>query len=220
MCFSPEASFGAAAGLTIAGAIAWKKAGPTPLRLLAAIPLFFGTQQFMEGLVWMSNLHESWAGVRSVSTYLFIFFAWIIWPLFIPLSLFLLERNRLRKRILLALTGIGVFVASTLAYIMVTTEIHGVVEDCSISYDFHFQSSYGGLFGLLYLSVTALPNLISTTGRMWVLALVNFGTYFVSKVYYENHVISVWCFFAAISSFLVLYVIWDLKRSNEKQPFH
>lgn len=214
MCFSPEASFGAAAGLMIAGGIAWKKAGRTPLRLLAAIPFFFGAQQLMEGVVWMSNLHTSWAAFRSGSTYAFLFFAWIIWPLFIPVSLYLLEKDQMRRRILLGLVAIGVFVAVTLTYILLTTEVHGVVEDCSISYNFNFQSAYAGLFGLLYLSVTALPNLISSTGKMWILALVNFATYFVSKVVYQDHVISVWCFFAAISSFFVLYVIWDLKQKG------
>lgn len=216
MCFSPEASFTASIGLTTIGVIAYKKAGYTDLRLLAAIPFFFGIQQFMEGLVWLSNLHDNWAWVRTFSTYGFIFFAWIVWPLFLPFSYLILEKFKTRKRILLVIGIIGLFVSSVLTYIMLTIGVESRIEDCSIAYNFNFRHDYEWIFGILYLSTTVLPNFVSSMGKIWLLGIANFVTYFVSKIYYNDHIISVWCFFAAISSVIILYVIVDKMKQGRR----
>jgi hypothetical protein len=55
MCFSPEASFAAAGVLVSAGVCcvrgAWVK--DRAYLPLSVVPLFFATQQFCEGLVWL-----------------------------------------------------------------------------------------------------------------------------------------------------------------------
>ncbi len=75
MCFSAEASFGAATVITTIGVLSFKKAKGTDLRLLAMIPVFFGIQQFSEGILWLSSRYEQFAGMEKTSTYAFIFFA-------------------------------------------------------------------------------------------------------------------------------------------------
>ncbi len=58
MCFSPEASFTASAVITTVGIISLKKSQNTESKIMACIPLFFGLQQFAEGVVWLSLLYE------------------------------------------------------------------------------------------------------------------------------------------------------------------
>lgn len=53
MCFSPTTSFGAAAVLLLTGGAAWRHACTEGGRPVAAIPILFGVQQFVEGLVWL-----------------------------------------------------------------------------------------------------------------------------------------------------------------------
>ena len=74
MCFSPAASFTAAALLSVAGSAAViknykvKKALP-----IAIIPLIFAIQQAIEGMLWL-NIQGS-GGYTLLFTYLFLFFA-------------------------------------------------------------------------------------------------------------------------------------------------
>lgn len=215
MCFSPEASFGAAAGLTAIGVVAYKKAEHSDLRLLAAIPFFFGVQQLMEGFVWLSNIYESWEVIHSFSTYAFLFFAWIIWPLFLPFSYSLLEKQKVRKKILLGLGVIGIFVATILTYILFSVHINGQIKDCSIDYNFNFQSDQSWIFSILYISTVVVPCLVSSLRKIWLLGIINMITYFVSKIYYHDQLISVWCFFAAISSVIILYVVIDERKKDQ-----
>lgn len=215
MCFSPEASFGASAALTTIGVIAYKKADKSDLRLLAMIPLLFGIQQFMEGLVWLSLSYDSWLSYRTFSTYAFIFFAWEVWPLFISISMYIPEKNKVRKNILLGLIGIGVLVTSILIYIILSIGVEGEVQDCSIAYRFDFQHKLEWVFVILYFSTTVLPGLVSSLGKVWLLGVLNIVTFSVTRIFYQDHIISIWCFFAAITSAVILYIIIDeMKRRN------
>ncbi len=218
MCFSAEASFGASVVITTIGIITLKKAEKTPLRLLALIPVFFGIQQFLEGIVWLGIQYESFSAFRDFSTYGFIFFAWVIWPMYIPFTLWKLETVKLRKKMLLFTGVVGVFVTSVLVYIIFSRGVEAKVEDCSILYEFSFKHHLSWIFGFFYVTATVIPSLISSTGKMWILGLLNFATFFVSKIYYNEHIISVWCFFAAISSVVIWYVVSQIKKTESKIP--
>lgn len=216
MCFSAEVSFGAAAVITSIGIVSFKKAQKNPYRLLTVIPLLFGFQQFVEGFVWLSSSHDSNSGILQFSTYIFVFIAWIIWPIYIPWSIWKIEKNPIRKKMLLVLIYIGTVIASSLLYLLVSKGVKAEVNDCSIMYTYKFGQSSNVFFSILYLSTTVLPNLISKVGKIWILGVLNLITYFVSQIYYADRIISVWCFFAAISSIIILLIILDLKKDEKK----
>src|SRR3990172_2351030 len=92
MCFSAEASFAAAAILLPAGAIGVQRAYRTDPRYLpfAALPIFFGLQQLLEGLVWTGNALSSDTMVQRFSL-AYMFFSWLAWPVWVPLSTYFLE---------------------------------------------------------------------------------------------------------------------------------
>jgi hypothetical protein len=54
MCFSASVSFTAGTALIALGAVTLKKAGHGAELAYAAIPLLFGVQQLIEGLLWLS----------------------------------------------------------------------------------------------------------------------------------------------------------------------
>ncbi|HET9434051.1 MAG TPA: DUF6629 family protein [Chitinophagaceae bacterium] len=99
MCFSAGASFGAAAVLSIVGAVAIIKARTVPEGMFAAIPFIFSIQQVAEGMLWLSFNNDDIPG-RSFFTYVFLVFAIIFWPIWIPLTTCFLEKDETRKKIL------------------------------------------------------------------------------------------------------------------------
>lgn len=215
MCFSAEVSFGASAVITTIGVLSFKKAEGTPLRLLAAIPFFFGIQQFFEGILWLSSRYEQFAGMELFSTYAFLFFAWIVWPLYLPITFWRIERDPFRKKMLLPLVFIGAFVAVVLTYIILVTGVHANIEDCSIVYAFDPpETSMGWLFGAFYVSSVILPTMVTSVSKMWWLGVSNIILYFFSKLYFHDRVISVWCFFAAITSILMLWIIIQERKKR------
>src|SRR5438445_11955235 len=100
MCFSATASFGAGAVLGTIGIIAVAKTKTNPQRLFATIPLIFAVQQFTEGLLWLSLKDPALASRQFLLTHIYLVFAMAIWPLWVPLTIRLLEKDARRKKIM------------------------------------------------------------------------------------------------------------------------
>lgn len=66
--------------------------------MIATLPFLFGLQQLVEGLVWI----EGRAGdARHVAQYslLNMFFTWIAWPIWVPVSAYFLESGALERHV-------------------------------------------------------------------------------------------------------------------------
>jgi hypothetical protein len=59
---------------------------------------------------------------------------------------------------------------------------------------------------LYFLAIIFTP-FFSTIKRMWLVGLLTLSAMLLAKLYFHEYVISVWCFFAAVISFVVLYMI-------------
>lgn len=105
MCFSAEASFIAASVLMPAGALSMARAYSTDRRYIpiAALPLLFGLQQALEGMVWISNGNAILVDRYSLA---YMFFSWMAWPIWVPFSVYFIEPERHRPfYLLLAIIG-------------------------------------------------------------------------------------------------------------------
>src|SRR6188768_3673276 len=60
-------------------------------RIIASIPLIFAVQQFTEGFLWLSLTSPRFAGLQSVATIVFLFFAQVVWPVWVPYAILKLE---------------------------------------------------------------------------------------------------------------------------------
>ena len=63
----------------------------------AAIPLLFGLQQLVEGLLWLSFRFDS-PQLNVAMTYLFAMFSHVLWPIFVPFAIGLLEPVPWRRK--------------------------------------------------------------------------------------------------------------------------
>ncbi|MBK7410407.1 MAG: hypothetical protein IPL49_00990 [Saprospirales bacterium] len=210
MCFSAGASFGASALLLGAGVATFSQARKPSEWALAGIPLFFSVQQFSEGLLWLALTKPQYAGWEGVSTYVFFFFAQIFWPVWIPLAVWLLEKKALREKVLRIFLAAGVLLA---IYMIISTAqfgVEAVVERNHIRYGPKYP--FGILRTVLYVVIVCGPFFISSYKKMSVFGACAIAALLVTILFYMGFMASVWCFFAALLSLL----IWWILRQNHK----
>lgn len=95
MCFSAAASFAAGGALAVAGGITIAQAQEKKELPFASIPLLLGIQQAIEGVIWVSF---SFPTVNTAAVYAYSMFSHVLWPIFVPFSVFLVETDQTRKR--------------------------------------------------------------------------------------------------------------------------
>lgn len=211
MCFSSTVSFSAGTVLTVIAYASLKKATKPKERFFAVIPLLFAVQQFSEGILWITLPSSNYNQLEKTCTGIFIFIAQIVWPIWVPLSIRQLENNKFSKQLLTFFTGLGLIISLCLAWCFINYEIKAEINGYHISYQQAYPDIFKGFLGYFYVLVTILPPFLSSYKRMWLLGLAILISYFVTKIYYDNYFISVWCFFAAVISIIVYFVLLEIK---------
>ena len=206
MCFSASASFGAGLVLSIAGVVTLRIAKKRSVVIFAFIPILFAVQQITEGFVWVCLSTPSWEPWQDIPIAIFLFLSHVLWPVWMPLSIWLLEKRGWRKKILFTLLCLGILLAIYHFYFIVTYTPKAEILSCHIDYITSFPESLMLLSAMLYGLTTIIPTLISSSKRMWMMGVVLTIAYVVSKLFYEAYLVSVFCFFAALMS-IVVYLI-------------
>lgn len=213
MCFSAEVSFGAGAVLSAVGIAAVAKSSTSAQIVFASIPLIFAVQQITEGFVWLSLVNSSFASWHQLSIHIFLIFAQIVWPSWVPFSIFLLENEPQRKKVLASLTAFGMLISCLLAFRLFTHTVSASASGKHVFYDFGLSSLVVNFMGIFYLVVTVIPPFLSSVRKMWMLGFSILFSYVITELFFKNYVISVWCFFAALISGSILFILTDLRKT-------
>lgn len=216
MCFSASASFGAGIVLSVIGVASIKKVQQPSQIVFASIPLLFAIQQITEGFLWISLTNQAYAFMQQFSTYTFLFFAQVLWPVWVPLSIVLLEKEKKRKQIGKILVIIGAVVSCYLAYCLVLFHVESKIISHHISYEQNYPKELSRYGGLLYVIATITPPFFSSIKRMWMLSTAILISYIITAIFYKDHVVSVWCFFAAVISIAVFALMNEIKKATTK----
>jgi len=213
MCFSAPVSFVAGAALTGIGVVTLKQVKQRTEIPYALIPLIFAVQQIIEGFVWLS-FGSSW--MNAVGTYAFAFFAFAFWPMWLPFSLMLLEKNEIRRKILVFFFGIGLVVGLSQLYLIATEHVTSHIAFNSIVYT--VPDAFWPLMWILYLMATCMSCAFSSHRWVKVFGLALFVSLLAAYRFYTVSCFSVWCFFAAILSFIVfLYFYFEYPSKTAKK---
>ncbi len=214
MCFSAEASFSASVVLGIAGVLTVKKVKEPSQLAFACIPFLFGFQQLTEGVLWLSLTHKELSFLQPFSTYLFLIIAQIVWPTWVPLSILLLEKNEKHKKTLHFILGIGVGLSIYLTYCYLFYDVRAEISSHHIKYDLDFPHTKHLLWltALFYFIPTVVSAFVSSVKRMHFLGTTILISCVFTKLFTTTYFISIWCFFAAIISVLVLLIIIGLNK--------
>lgn len=220
MCFSESASFTASlllipTGIFCVKTVLDKDEAYLPL---ACLPLAFGIQQGFEGVVWL-GLNTNNSTATTIGSFAFLFFSHCFWLFWIPLLAFKLEHNpRIRNidKFFIAVGGLyGALLYLPLiihANWLSATEIHNSIEyQAKFIGDFIpvvFSRSLYGLTILIPLLYSTHPNL-KVFGGLITLSVLLTGLLF------NYAFVSVWCFFAAVLSLYIVYVISKMNTVSE-----
>lgn len=216
MCFSATASFSAGAVLTVIGIASLKKTHHKSQYLFASIPLIFGAQQLAEGVLWVSLPNPDFLQMQKIATLVYIFFAQVIWPIWVPIAILKLEKRKTRKTIQSIFIGSGLLVASYLGYCLVVYHVEGKIIGYHIAYFQHYPLFLKPYIVVLYALATIAPSLFSHVKRMWILGASILISYIITLIFYKYYTLSVWCFFSSIISISIYLIMVDISK-KEKQ---
>lgn len=216
MCFSATASFSAGAVLLAIGALTLKAARRPCEWPFAAIPLLFAIQQLIEGVIWLTFGADA-PLLNTVMTHAYSFFSHVLWPVYLPVAVLMIEPPGRRRRTLTALVLAGSAVGIYLLYVLVAFPVVSRPTGQHVEYDSpHF---FAAAVMTLYLVSTTVSPLLSTLRWVQVfgaLALLSFGA---AYYFYATWFISVWCFFAALlSTVIYIHFAWrPTERGGSQQ---
>jgi hypothetical protein len=212
MCFSAEASFAGGVIISAIGIATITKVHKPSQLIFASIPLFFGIQQFAEGFVWETLPNQEYLAVLKVATYVFLIMADFLWPMMIPLAVLFMEKDEKKKRILRVFFFAGLTLSMYYAFCLLSFNIYPEISGYHILYKTDFPKSLSMIAFAIYLIVTITPLFVSSIKRTHLLGVLMFLSCLVTAIFFRQYLTSVWCFFAALISGVIFWILRDSKR--------
>ncbi|MCF6291982.1 MAG: hypothetical protein L3J04_01165 [Robiginitomaculum sp.] len=222
MCFSEPISFIAGGVLITGGVFAAYKAWKINKCYLpvAMMPIFAGIQQLMEGHVWMGLNHVdptmTWWGAMG-----FILFSWLMWPTWIPFSIYFLEppdSKRKKPLMLFALAGLIFGLVLYVPHIINPDWVNVQINNKSIAYEGTMFLDYfvsREITYAIYLFLIITPPLISTYKHLRLFGLTLIAVVTTVILFLSYAYISFFCLLAGLGTLHLIYIIVRNKCSRE-----
>lgn len=189
-----------------------KKARSPELRWYAAIPILFGIQQLIEGFQWMADK----PGLCSTALgYGFLFFAFLLWPTYVPFAAWRMEADPFRRRLLRILTFLGAAITLFLLYTLLSRDLRIEVLARGIFYHVEVPATFESL--TLYVAAVCGSASLSTRPGFRLFGIATFVGFLAALIVWNITFTSVWCFFAAALSVIIAV---DVIRNPKKKGRH
>lgn len=140
-------------------------------------------------------------------------FSHVLWPTFVPLSIWLIEKHPIRKKILAGITLIGIAVSLCLLTFSIIGPTTSTMVGHSIAYD--FPVPYPLFSFALYFFATCAGGMVSSSLKVRVFGTAMLLGFFLAHAFYPDTLFSVWCFFAAALSVVIYLHTKDLRKIAE-----
>jgi len=154
---------------------------------------------------------------QKALTHIFLFFAQVIWPVWIPTAFLLLEQRAKRRMVQKILVVIGVVIGLYLFYCLLNYNVAAQIELHHITYLQEHPAVFREFGFVLYAIATVVPPFLSQIRRVWILGLAVLVSYIISDFYYEQYLLSVWCYFASIISVTIYAVITHFRTTERRK---
>ncbi len=206
MCFSAPVSFLASGGLLAVGLATIKYPKTTGEKLLASFPFLFSIQQFLEGTLWMVLARKWPTGLEWIAMNGFLFFAFLVWPFYIPLTAHLLENNEKRKKWTGLFFIFGALLSISMFFGYIQIEKFASISNLHIDYCMPLiEQGLINLIEICYLVLVIGILLFSSRKRLKLTLTIGLISYFVAQFFYKQFFISVWCFFCTVNTLLIYF---------------
>ena len=214
MCFSAGASFAGGAVITAIGVMTVRTNRDPSRRLFAAIPLIFGVQQISEGFVWVALQSPGHDRMLSISMYIFLIAALIVWPSVLPLSMLVMEKVKNRRLALYLLLVVGLLTSIYYVLNLLVSDVDPRIISHHIKYAPEFPRPLALPVFIAYLIATLAPLFISSVRKMWLFGLLVTVSCLITGIFFKEYLASVWCFFAALISAVIWLIVRDVKLKS------
>jgi hypothetical protein len=213
MCFSAGASFAGGIIISAIGVITIKKVHKPSQIVFACIPLFFGLQQIAEGVVWLTVPVPEYAGMQKIATYIFQTMALVIWPVMIPFSVLHMEKSKKKKKVLYMLLIVGAILSIYYSFCLLVFNVNPQIKGYHVQYNTNFPVLLTTIAFIIYLAVTITPLFVSSIKRTHLMAILMTFSCLVTAIFFKQYLTSVWCFFAALISGVVFWILSDSRKT-------
>ena len=198
MCFSAEADVVAGLVVTAIGLDSLRQVRRPAERPLGALPVLLGAHLLVEAVVWQGLTGEVSASTGRDAMWLYLFFALLVLPVFVPLAVLAVEPDPGRRRTMGYLAILGTALAGIYLVAMVQAPVDVHIDGNHLAY--RLGIDHGGLLAGVYAVVACAPPMLSSEHRIAAFGLANLGAV-VALVWIQSSVLtSLWCAWAAVTS--------------------
>jgi len=224
MCFSATASFTTGAMLIPLGmyclkdSLSWNK----NYIGFAAFPLAFGIQQLLEGFIWQYLDNDL---DPHLPAHGFLFFSHFFWLFWVPFAALLVETREVKKKVLTGclligfIFGVSMFLPFVLYDNWVSVSIlnHSIIYKVNLIYD---QFMTRQIIQFLYILIVVFPLLFSSLKVINYFGILILLSILMTSYYFEYAFVSVWCYFSAVLSAYLFFVIYQGKKLSSENVYN
>ncbi|MFZ5673240.1 MAG: DUF6629 family protein [Pseudomonadota bacterium] len=218
MCLSAEVSFGAAAFLVPAGIAAAVSSAQGERRylMIATLPALFGVQQLVEGMIWTAG-HAGDAARVDQYALIYMFFTWIVWPIWVPVSAYFIEKGGRRHTILpFIVAGAMLGGLQFIPYFVHADWLTTMFLPWAVRYqDINLVDGLVSRWVTyaIYVSIVIVPFLLVRERAIKVFGLLVAAVVVVTYFFFSYAYISVFCFGGAVISVYLLVLSWRKRKA-------
>lgn len=183
--------------------------------MFAMLPAVFAVHQFLEVAVWAGLDGDVSPGVANLAMRAYLFIAWPLLPLYMPLALMLLEPPGRARRWAAPFVALGAIVAVYLGYVVLANPVEVIRHPYGLEYLTVVQHPL--VWAVLYIVAVIGPPLMSGYRSIVAFGVLNLVGLIVVAVFYFNAFASLWCVFAGISSILMLVHMIRRRRTPDAE---
>jgi len=207
MCFGAGSSFVASAVLAVSGGATLQKVRKGNEFLFGLFPVLFALQQLNEGLLWLVLTNRLPKSLEHILTLGFLSVAFFVWPVYSPLSIYFIEPEKNRRKILVPFILLGIGLSISLFCYFFSGPFNASIVNCSIYYQTLVPEDEW--ISILYLITIFFPFLFCSYRPIVVMGIINIIFCGVAYFFYIQTFVSTWCFFAsALSVMFYLFFRW------------
>jgi hypothetical protein len=199
VCFSPEADLVGGAVLTVIGIDALRHVDRRRDVLpLALLPLMLAVHQIVEAFAWWGLQGVVPASVGQVAVIVYLFIAFVVLPIYVPVAVLALETAGWRRRVIGAFVALGVVVSAVLLVGMFVGPVTAELGTYHVAYGTGVRAGYPIVIAYVVAVCGAL--LFSSRRFVRVFGLVNLVAVAVLARYEIDGFASLWCAWAAVTA--------------------
>ena len=215
MCFSDEADVVAGLVVTAIGVDSLRQIRQPAERPLGALPVLLGAHLLVEAVVWQGLTGDVSASTGRDAMWLYLAFALVVLPVFVPLAVRAVEPDARRRRTMGYLAILGASLAGIYLVAMFQAPVDVYIDGNHLAY--RLGIDHGGLLAGAYAVAACAPPMLSSEHRIAAFGLANLAAVVVLVWIQSSALTSLWCVWAAVTSVAIAGHLRRVHRREEVQ---